>query len=240
MKKLFIPVLAVCLLATSFTTQAQNSDKLKAGKVEKTTATDKVEKDVDRFSYGYGVLLATSLKQQGLTLKDINTDDFIEGLKAVMEGQTPKVDVATAQNEVNAKIQAMMAKKGEVNLKAGQLYMEKNAKKKGVKQTASGIQYEIMKAGEGAKPTATSKVTTHYHGTLIDGTVFDSSVDRGQPATFPVNGVIKGWQEILPMMPIGSKWRVTIPAHLAYGNRGQGSIKANSTLIFEIELISIQ
>lgn len=238
MKKLFIPVLAVCMFATSISTQAQNSEKLKASKkTEKTT--EKVT-ETDRFSYSYGVLLGAALKKQGLSIDDINTDDFVEGLKALLQGQKTKIDEPTAQNEVNAKIQEMIAKKSETTLAAGKAYMEKNAKKEGVKTIASGIQYEILKKGEGAKPLASSKVTTHYHGTFIDGKVFDSSVERGQPATFPVNGVIQGWQEILPMMSMGGKWRVTIPAHLAYGAQERGSIPANSTLIFEIELLSIQ
>lgn len=242
MKKLFIPVLAVCMFTTNVTTQAQTSEKMKTTKkVEKTTEKAKEKAtETDRFSYSYGVLLGASLKQQGLTIEDINTDDFLEGLKALLKDEKTKIDVATAQNEVNAKIQAMMAKKSEGTLTAGKAYMEKNAKKEGVKTTASGIQYEILKKGDGDKPTASSKVTTHYHGTFIDGKVFDSSVDRGQPATFPVNGVIQGWQEILPMMATGAKWRVTIPSHLAYGTQERGSIPANSTLIFEIELFSIQ
>lgn len=238
MKKLFIPVLAVCMFATSISTQAQNSEKLKASK--KTEKTTEKATEIDRFSYSYGVLLGSALKKQGLSIDDINTDDFVEGLKALLQGQKTKIDESTAQNEVNAKIQGMMAKKSEATLAAGKAYMAKNAKKEGIKTTASGIQYEILKKGEGAKPLASSKVTTHYHGTFIDGKVFDSSVERGQPATFPVNGVIQGWQEILPMMSMGGKWRVTIPAHLAYGAQERGSIPANSTLIFEIELLGIQ
>ena len=119
--------------------------------------------------------------------------------------------------------------------------MEANAKKEGVKTLPNGMQYLILKEGTGPKPSDTSRVTTHYHGTLIDGTVFDSSVDRGQPATFPVNGVIKGWQLALPMMPTGSKWRLFIPSDLAYGSRGAGEkIGPNATLIFDVELLKIE
>jgi FKBP-type peptidyl-prolyl cis-trans isomerase FklB len=119
-------------------------------------------------------------------------------------------------------------------------YMEENAKKDGVVTTDSGLQYEILKEGDGATPKATDKVIAHYEGTLIDGTVFDSSIERGEPATFPVNGVIQGWQEVLQMMKEGGKWRVVIPGNLAYGPQGAGEmIGPNETLIFDIELIAI-
>ena len=130
--------------------------------------------------------------------------------------------------------------KGEENLKKGQAFLEANKSKDGVKTTASGLQYIVMKEGAGAKPTLNDKVTTHYHGTLIDGTVFDSSVERGQPASFPVSGVIPGWTEALQMMTVGSKYKLFVPANLGYGERGAGGkIGPNSVLIFEVELISI-
>ena len=120
-------------------------------------------------------------------------------------------------------------------------FMDENAKKPGVKSTASGLQYIVMKEGTGAKPITTDTVVVHYHGTLLDGKVFDSSVDRKQPATFPVSGVIPGWTEALQLMAVGSKWKVFIPSKLAYGDRGAGgAIEANATLIFEVELLSIK
>lgn len=126
------------------------------------------------------------------------------------------------------------------NLKAGEQFLEDNKQKPGVTTLPSGLQYEVITEGTGPKPTGTSKVTCHYHGTLIDGTVFDSSVKRGQPATFPLNMVIKGWTEALQLMPVGSKWRLFLPPHLAYGNRQTGAhIGPNSTLIFEVELLGI-
>jgi len=129
--------------------------------------------------------------------------------------------------------------KGEANLKAGQDFLEENKKKPGVVALPSGLQYEILVEGQGSRPVATNKVTCHYHGTLIDGTVFDSSVRRGQPATFPLNGVIKGWTEGVQLMPAGSKWRFYIPPHMAYGDRQvSAQIGPNSTLIFDVELIS--
>jgi FKBP-type peptidyl-prolyl cis-trans isomerase FklB len=129
--------------------------------------------------------------------------------------------------------------KAAANLKAGQDFLEENKKKSGVVALPSGLQYEVLVEGSGPRPVATNKVTCHYHGTLIDGTVFDSSVKRGQPATFPLNGVIKGWTEGVALMPTGSKWRFFIPPQLAYGERGAGAqIGPNSTLVFEVELIS--
>jgi FKBP-type peptidyl-prolyl cis-trans isomerase FklB len=129
--------------------------------------------------------------------------------------------------------------KAAANLKAGEDFLEANKKKPGIVALPSGLQYEVLVEGAGAKPLATNKVTCHYHGTLIDGTVFDSSVRRGQPATFPLNGVIKGWTEGLQLMPTGSKWRFYIPPHLGYGDRQMSAqIGPNSTLIFDVELLS--
>ena len=134
-----------------------------------------------------------------------------------------------------------IAESGEKNLKEGKAFLEKNAKKKGVITTKSGLQYKIIKAGTGAKPKLGDKVTTHYKGTLINGQVFDSSYKRNAPATFPVNGVIKGWIEALQLMKVGAKWQLYIPSNLAYGSTGAGAkIKANAALIFDIELLEIK
>ncbi len=142
---------------------------------------------------------------------------------------------------ISDKLFQMKNEKASANLKAGQDFLEDNQKKPGVTSLPSGLQYEVITDGSGPKPTATSKVTCHYHGTLIDGTVFDSSVQRGQPATFPLNMVIKGWTEGLQLMPQGSKWRFFIPSHLGYGDRQvSAQIGPNSTLIFEVELLDIQ
>jgi FKBP-type peptidyl-prolyl cis-trans isomerase FklB len=141
---------------------------------------------------------------------------------------------------VSDKLFEMKNQKAEANLKAGEKFLEENGKRPGVVVLASGLQYEIMTEGTGAKPSAKNKVTCHYHGTLIDGTVFDSSVQRGQPATFPLNMVIKGWTEGLQLMAQGSKWRFFIPPHLGYGDRQVSpQIGPNSTLIFEVELLGI-
>lgn len=130
--------------------------------------------------------------------------------------------------------------KNEQRMIKGMQFLSENGKRSEVVTLLSGLQYEILQEGEGQKPTLTSHVTTHYHGTLIDGVVFDSSVDRGAPATFPVNGVIKGWTEALQLMPVGSKWKLYIPYHLAYGEKGSSNIKPFSTLIFEVELLDIR
>ena len=141
---------------------------------------------------------------------------------------------------ISDKLFEMKNQKAEGNLKAGEKFLEENGKRPGVVVLASGLQYEIITEGTGPKPKATNKVTCHYHGTLIDGTVFDSSVQRGQPATFPLNMVIKGWTEGLQLMTEGSKWRFFIPPHLGYGDRQvSAQIGANSTLIFEVELLGI-
>ena len=142
---------------------------------------------------------------------------------------------------ISDRLSQMKNQKAADNLKAGQEFLENNKSKTGITALASGLQYEVITEGSGPKPSATSKVTCHYHGTLIDGTVFDSSVNRGQPATFPLNMVIKGWTEGLQLMPQGSKWRFFIPPHLGYGDRQvSAQIGPNSTLIFEVELLGIQ
>ena len=178
-------------------------------------------------SYAIGADIAKNLKTQGIS---IDLDALNAGMRDVTAGKTLAMtdkemqDAFQAiQSEVNKKSESKSSVEGDKNLAAGQAFLAENAKKPGIHVLPSGLQYEIMKEGTGPKPADTSTVTTHYHGTLIDGTVFDSSVERGQPASFPVNGVIKGWQEALPLMPVGSKWKLFVPSELAYGNRGAGA-----------------
>ncbi|MDX2304147.1 MAG: FKBP-type peptidyl-prolyl cis-trans isomerase [Microscillaceae bacterium] len=194
---------------------------------------------VDRFSYGYGVLLGKSMKSQGIDAKDLKLEDMIKALKAVLNNEPILMSPQEAQNEYQNKITNLQNIKSEAALNLEKAFFAENGKKPGVIETPTGIQYQIIKTGQGAKPLADSKVTTHYHGTLLDGTIFDSSVDRGEPISFALGGVIKGWQEVLQLMPVGSKWKVFIPSKLGYGSRPSGRIPANSTLVFEIELISI-
>ncbi len=165
---------------------------------------------------------------------------LVNGLKGSKIQMTPQ----EAQVYLQTTMQTLQAKKLEktygTNKTAGEQFLAENAKKPGVITTASGLQYEIIKKGNGPIPTATDKVKVNYHGTLIDGTVFDSSVDRKEPVVFPVNGVIKGWTEVLQLMPVGSKYKVFVPQQLAYGEQDRGKIKPYSMLIFEVELLSIE
>lgn len=196
----------------------------------------------ERLSYALGVQIGTNMKQQGLTELDAKVigeaiADVLKGGKLKLTAEEMQAAVTAYQQELEKqRTESAAAAKGK-----GEKFMAENKKRSGVKTTESGMQYEILKEGNGEKPKATDQVTVHYHGTLIDGTVFDSSVKRGQPATFPLNGVIKGWTEIVQLMPVGSKWKVVIPPELAYGENGAGNtIGPNETLIFEIELISIK
>jgi len=194
--------------------------------------------DKDSLSYSLGTVIGSNLKGQGFD--DINLKVFFQGVEEFMNGNT-QWDDNKSMEILNQYMAKKSAKQNSGLKEAGVAFLAANADKEGIIVLPSGLQYEVLKQGDGRKPLSTEKVTCHYHGTLTDGTVFDSSVQRGAPATFPVNGVIKGWQEILPMMPMGSKYRVFIPQELAYGERGAGdAIKPFSALIFEIELLGIE
>jgi FKBP-type peptidyl-prolyl cis-trans isomerase FklB len=195
--------------------------------------------DNDTMSYSIGVLVANSLKQQGFT--DLNVDLFSKAVSTVLKGETPIMTPQQCETEVTRISQKNQGAK-YANVKAeGEAFLEKNKMRKEVTTTASGLQYEVLKMGDGPKPKATDRVNVHYHGTLINGDVFDSSVDRGEPITFGLNQVIKGWTEVVQLMPVGSKFRAYIPYNLAYGERGAGgSIQPYSTLIFDIELLAIE
>lgn len=192
---------------------------------------------MDSVSYSVGVLFASNLKQQGLSEVDLNL--LISGLQEAVKGNA-KITPEEANQMVNAYISGKREKEMNMNLEAGKQFLVENATKEGVVVLESGLQYKILQAGDGQVPTANDRVTVHYHGTLIDGTVFDSSIQRGEPATFGVTQVIQGWVEALQLMPKGSKWRLFIPANLAYGSRSAGPmIKPNSALIFDVELLDI-
>lgn len=205
-------------------------------------ADSKFTTEKERLSYAIGVQIGGSLKQQGFT--DIDAAALGQAIADVLNGSKPQVSVEDMQEAIKSFQKKKLAEReaqGNAAKEAGDKFRAENKKKKGVKVTKDGIQYEVLKAGNGKKPKATDTVTVHYTGKLIDGKVFDSSVERGQPATFPLDGVIKGWTEILPMMKVGSKWRVVIPPELAYGAHGAGAaIGPNETLIFEIELLGIK
>ena len=199
----------------------------------------------DKVSYSIGVEIGKNMKRQSI---DVNPEFLARGVRdAFSEGKTLLTDQEMSevlmgfQKEMMAKQQEAAKKLGEKNQKEGEAYLAENKKKEGVITLPSGLQYKVIKAGSEKKPKATDSVTAHYRGTLIDGTEFDSSYKRGQPVSFPVNGVIPGWSEALQLMGEGAKWQVFIPSNLAYGERGAGpQIGPHATLIFEIELVSIQ
>ena len=194
--------------------------------------------EMEKVSYSLGVNVAKSVQAQGL--ESIDAPAIAKAFKDVFEGN----DLDISEEEANLVLQDYFTKLNnkaqEANIGTGMKFLEENGKKEGVVTTASGLQYTVITKGDGIQPKETDNVTVHYHGTLLDGTVFDSSVERGQPASFPVNGVIPGWVEALKLMNVGSKYKLFIPSNLAYGERGAGgAIGPNATLIFEVELISI-
>lgn len=201
-----------------------------------------IKTDADKVSYGIGLQLAQQVK--GQSFPGFSLDALVIGLQDIFNDKPlrfPEDEMQAAFSAINQQVQAAAASAAADNKAAGQSFLDDNAKKDGVITTESGLQYEIITEGTGPKPTQTDMVVTHYHGSLTDGTVFDSSVDRGEPAQFPVNGVIQGWIEALQLMPVGSKWRLTIPSDLAYGDQGSAPvIGPGATLIFDIELLEIK
>ena len=193
---------------------------------------------MDSLSYHIGILLANSVKAQGLPIED--QDDFSKGFRAAYAGETSEADLQRAQMAVQTKMEAAEQEKSVAARSEGQAFLAQNKTRPEVTTTASGLQYEVLQAGSGTSPKATDKVTVHYTGKNLDGSVFDSSVERGQPATFGLNQVIAGWTEGVQLMQPGAKYRFYIPSELAYGERGAGSdIAPGATLIFDVELISV-
>lgn len=193
---------------------------------------------MDKLSYAWGIAMGRQL--QGMGMKELNIDDFRDGVKAVMEGGEFAVTPEEAQKLIQDYLNDLQAKAEEAARAAGKAFLEENKKKAEVKETPSGLQYVVEKEGEGAQPTAEDEVTVHYTGKLLDGTVFDSSVNRGEPATFPLNRVIPGWTEGVQLMKEGAKYTFFIPSDLAYGPQGiPGAIPPHSTLIFDVELIKV-
>ena len=200
-----------------------------------------LKNEVDSLSYALGVLFGKNIQAtlQSGGFDNIDVDLFVQTFLKAIKNESVSMTPEQANMYVNEQYMKMQQSKYEPNLVVGREFLEKNKKEPGVVALPSGLQYKIITAGTGEKPTLTDKVTVHYHGTLLNGTVFDSSVQRGQPIELPVNGVIQGWIEALQLMPVGSKWMLYIPSELAYGSRQSGMIEPNSTLIFEVELISI-
>lgn len=210
------------------------------------TACEQGEKEVtldnerDSVSYALGLNVAEGFKRSNLD--SIEVDAFAQGLKEQLGGEETKVSVDEANGIIQAYLEKERVKQFESVKSAGEAFLAANKSKEGVVELPSGLQYKVIKEGSGAKPTLDDAVTAHYHGTLADGTVFDSSVERGQPATFPLNGVIRGWQEGLQYMSVGSKHILYVPYQLAYGEQGSGngSIGPYEMLIFEVELLGIE
>ncbi len=198
----------------------------------------------DKVSYSIGLSVGRNLKRQGIA---VDPDPFLLGVRDAMGGAEPRLSneemravMHAFQTQMREKQEQDRAAKAKANQDAGRAFLDANKGKKGVVTTTTGLQYRVLTAGTGASPTMQDTVTAHYKGTLLDGTVFDSSYARGQPAQFPVNGVIPGWSEVLQLMKAGGKWRVWIPSELAYGAHGAGErIGPHATLIFEIELIKV-
>ncbi|MBI3645252.1 MAG: FKBP-type peptidyl-prolyl cis-trans isomerase [Acidobacteriales bacterium] len=226
-------------------TQKAPAAKAPGATAAKGTGVTVLKTQKDKFSYALGMNVGTSMRKQAV---EVDPNILLQGLKAALAGGktllTPEEAQAAlmeVQSELRKKQQEKMQVVGEANKKEGDAFLAANKAKEGVVTLPSGLEYKILKEGTGPKPTASDSVVCNYRGTLISGTEFDSSYKRGQPATFPVGGVIKGWTEALQLMPVGSKWQLFIPSSLAYGERGAGGdIGPNATLIFEVELLSIQ
>lgn len=202
------------------------------------------DKEFDKLSYALGLSMGNNFRASGIDTIDVQS--FTDGVAAVMYGSQPKMTYdeakATIQEyfkQLEAKQQAEAQVMSEANAKAGRDFLESNGKREEVNVTPSGLQYEVLKEGDGATPDATDRVVVHYTGKLIDGTVFDSSEERGEPATFGVTQVIPGWVEALQMMKAGSQWRLFIPSNLAYGAQGVPGIGPNQTLIFDVTLLEV-
>jgi len=197
----------------------------------------------EKLSYALGMNIGTSMKRQSVSVDPAilarGLKDTLTGGKTLMTDDEAHAVLKQAQDEMRQNMQAKMQAEAGVNKKAGEAFLAANKTKEGVVTLPSGLQYKILKEGTGPKPTASDSVVCNYKGTLIDGKEFDSSYKRGQPVTFPVSGVIKGWTEALQLMPVGSKWELWIPSDLAYGDMGRPGIDPGDTLIFEVELISI-
>lgn len=198
----------------------------------------KYTEELDKVSYCLGLSIASNLINSGV--KTVNTEAFLDAIDTAYKGQTPDITPDDANKILQEYFQTIQEEKAGQAIGEGKKFMEENKTKEGVVTLESGLQYKVIEEGNGATPEASNTVKCHYHGTLINGTVFDSSVRRGEPAEFPVNGVIKGWVEALQLMKVGAKWQLFVPSDLAYGAQGAGNlIGPHTTLIFEVELLDI-
>ncbi len=232
MKNSFIVLTAIVLSVVGMSCQPSGSGK----DVELNTLADSA-------GYAIGILVGENNRQQVESApggSELNREAMAAAFRTAALGEEGKMTVEEADQIIRSYFEAEGAKEGQLNLEEGNAFLEENRSRSEIKTTESGLQYEVLEEGDGPMPAATDRVRVHYHGTLIDGTVFDSSVERGEPAVFGVNQVIPGWTEALQLMPVGSKWKIYLPADLAYGENGAGGqIGPNSVLIFEVELLEI-
>ena len=220
--KLYKYFTAIALVLATVTAQAQTLPTAK-----------------DSLSYAIGFMMAKNMQQQGV--QELSYDHLKTAIQHVMDGEPTLMDKVVASELFGNYLNRLKEERSKGVQLEGEAFLAENAKRPGVTVLPSGLQYEVITAGAGVSPGPTQKVKTHYHGTLVDGTVFDSSVERGEPISFKVNGVIKGWQEALQLMKVGDKWRLFLPHDLAYGSRGTGGvIQPYAALIFEIELLDIE
>lgn len=194
---------------------------------------------MEKVSYALGLSIGNNLLSSGI--KDMNLEQFTKGVSDVLKGATPDMKYDEAKKILDKFFTELADKINSQNIAVGKAFLEKNKKEEGVVELPSGLQYKVLKEGNGKKPKATDKVRCHYEGMLLDGTIFDSSIKRGEPAVFGVNQVIQGWVEALQLMQEGAKWRLFIPSEMAYGARGAGnSIPPHATLIFDVELLAVE
>jgi FKBP-type peptidyl-prolyl cis-trans isomerase len=230
----------ILFLLLAVTTVVATTSCQKAGLGKKMS----LKTEVDSASYAIGVIIAQQNKmglQQYPGGEQIDKEILAKSFQLFLGGDSAQMTPSEANEILGKYFEKMRVKVAQENLEAGNAFLEKNKAKSGVVTTPSGLQYEIIKEGTGPKPDSASTVKVHYHGTTIDGKVFDSSVDRGEPVEFPVTRVIPGWTEALLMMPVGSKWKICLPANIAYGEQGAGAnIAPNSALVFEVELLEIK
>ena len=235
MKKILI-LSGLCVFSIGLYSQATKKPA-PASKPKAAVPQAMMKNALDSFSYALGLSIANFYKEQGV--QNINNNLVLKALNDTKAGK-PLMDDTQANSCMMSYVQEMRGEKAAGNKKAGEAFLAENKKQPGIVSLPSGLQYQVMKESTGVKPAATDKVKVHYTGSLLDGTIFDSSVQRGEPLEIAVNGVIAGWIEALQLMPVGSKWKLFIPSHLAYGDNGAGpTIKPGSTLIFEVELLDI-
>ena len=200
----------------------------------------KLQSGSDSLSYAIGLNVGGNLKSQGV--ETFNYDAMIAGMKdAVAQGKKPLLDEQTASMTIQQKLQEYASKKINIQKEEGKKFLAENKKKAGITELPNGIQYKIIKQGAGIKPTVEDTIKVHYKGTTIDGNVFDDSYSRGEPIEFPLGNLVEGWKQVLPLMPVGSKWQIFLPSDFGYGDRGAGAnIPGGSTLIFELELLDVK